>query len=149
MMPLAYFFIAEFLIDNRRTIGNMLSSIDNTVLYYTFLVVMVMFSISVSVLLFKKYWRNLYGVTAILAIAASLMLVSSIYGEYIPRNDAEIIHKSKNMSISLDLVSPIIIPIRDVLVGENSSAKITIYPNNSDIDISKVCGFSCKIISID
>lgn len=82
MMPLAYFFIAEFLIDNRRTIGNMLSSIDNTVLYYTFLVVMVMFSISVSVLLFKKYWRNLYGVTAILAIAASLMLVTSIYGEY-------------------------------------------------------------------
>ena len=82
--------------------------------------------------------RSLYLFLIIIIPSIALLISSAAEFEYVPKNHNETRYEFSNMVVNVDRISPMYVPIKDVILTEESSVSAQIFPNVSGIRIESV-----------
>jgi hypothetical protein len=130
-ISLSFFLFVLFVTDNLNL------AISNFQLFYSYMLAVIII-VPVGLWFLRKKIRTLYGLVFILGISFAVMIPIATYGEYVPRHSQQTLKTVDDMSILLNRISPVVIPIRNSIMGEHINTTVTIYKNNPDINIKSV-----------
>jgi hypothetical protein len=80
----------------------------------------------------NKNLRNIAGLALGVAIASALFISTAAYLEGPPRNNLQTQKAFVDMTVLIDRVSPLDIPVRNYFDRETTNVTVTIYPNSTE-----------------
>jgi hypothetical protein len=103
-------------------------------LIYSILLIVVVITIDLFVLgvAVWKFLRNLVGLALIVSVASALFISTASYLEGPPRNNQQTSTAFADMTVFIDRVSPLEIPIRNYFERETTNVTVTVYPNSTE-----------------